>query len=140
MVLDHVLVHGRVVLADVPLRGAVRDRPEAEGRRVSVRVLELRLRRDRDETRKDRDKLKREMGTKRGRRAGGGTPARSARRFWRPRELCSALLDTLRSTLRETDSRSVSVGEAAFDRSVDGRGCTSFQQQLEWVFYLEATV
>lgn len=42
MVLDHVLVHGRVVLPDVPLRGAVRDRPEAERRRVSVRVLELR--------------------------------------------------------------------------------------------------
>lgn len=53
MVLDHVLVHSRVVLADVPLRGAVRDRAEAEGGRVSVRVLELRCGRDkgRDERR-----------------------------------------------------------------------------------------
>lgn len=72
MVLDHVLVHGRVVLADVPLRGAVGHRPEAEGGRVSVRVLELRCRRDKDETREDKGQVKAETGgTKRGRRGRG---------------------------------------------------------------------
>ena len=41
VVLGHVLVHVRVVLPDVALRAAVRDRPEAEGRRVGVGALEL---------------------------------------------------------------------------------------------------
>lgn len=41
VVLGHVLVHVRVVLPDVALRAAVRDRPKAEGRGIGVGTLEL---------------------------------------------------------------------------------------------------
>lgn len=41
VVLGHVLVHIRVVLADVALRAAVRDCPEAEWGGIGVRRLEL---------------------------------------------------------------------------------------------------
>ena len=47
MIFRHVLVHGGVVPPDVPLRGSVRNRPEAERRRVCVRVLKLMRRRER---------------------------------------------------------------------------------------------
>ncbi len=45
MILHHVLVHGGIVLPDVPLRGSVWNRPEAERRRVRVRILKLKSRR-----------------------------------------------------------------------------------------------
>lgn len=41
VVLGHVLVHVWVVLPDVALGAAVRDRPEAEGRGIRVGTLEL---------------------------------------------------------------------------------------------------
>lgn len=41
VVLGHVLMHVRVVLPDVALGAAVRDRPEAEGRGIGVGTLEL---------------------------------------------------------------------------------------------------
>lgn len=41
MVFHHVLVHVWIILTDIPLRAAVRDRPESEGWRVGVRALEL---------------------------------------------------------------------------------------------------
>lgn len=41
VVLGHVLMHVGVVLPDVALGAAVRDRPEAEGRGVGVGTLEL---------------------------------------------------------------------------------------------------
>lgn len=44
MVFHHVLVHFRVVLPDVSFSGSVWNSPEAEGRRVRIRVLKLRER------------------------------------------------------------------------------------------------
>lgn len=41
VVLGHVLMHVWVVLPDVALGAAVRDRPEAEGRGIGVGTLEL---------------------------------------------------------------------------------------------------
>lgn len=41
VVLGHVLMHVGVVLPDVALGAAVRDRPETEGRGVGVGTLEL---------------------------------------------------------------------------------------------------
>lgn len=41
VVLGHVLMHIWVVLPDVALGAAVRNRPEAKGRGVGVRTLEL---------------------------------------------------------------------------------------------------
>lgn len=42
MVFGHVLMHIWVVLPDVALGAAVRNRPEAEWRGIGVRTLELR--------------------------------------------------------------------------------------------------
>ncbi len=41
MVFGHVLMHIWIVLSDVALSAAVRNRPEAKRRRIGVRTLEL---------------------------------------------------------------------------------------------------
>lgn len=53
VVLGHVLMHIWVVFPDVALGAAVRNRPEAKGRRVGVRTLELQEGEGKD--RKDRE-------------------------------------------------------------------------------------
>lgn len=64
MIFHHVLVHGGVVLPDVSLCGSIWNCPEAERRRVCVRVLKLKKRRKNngDEIRRDEKREGTEKG------------------------------------------------------------------------------